>query len=93
MRPFAASGRDEEDTTVLGTLWRLPITVDRTPGEDILALARQHRLTVYDAAYLDKLARRARTCRSPHLTTNSQTRRVPSGSLYGAHLMGVAAQR
>jgi hypothetical protein len=81
--PFSpASGRGEEDPTAfLGTLSRLPITVDRTPGEDILALARRHRLTVYDAAYLDELARRGRTCRSPHLTTNSQTRRVPSGSL------------
>lgn len=49
----------EADTAAfLGALSRLAISVDRTPGEDVLALARRHRLTVYDAAYLE-LARRA----------------------------------
>ena len=42
----------------LRTVARLPIATDRTPVEDdVLALARRHRLTVYDAAYLE-LARR-----------------------------------
>lgn len=37
---------------------RLPISIDRSPDETALfALARRHRLTVYDAAYLE-LARR-----------------------------------
>jgi predicted nucleic acid-binding protein len=39
-------------------LARLGVTVDRSPEEaEVLALARRHRLTVYDAAYLE-LARR-----------------------------------
>jgi predicted nucleic acid-binding protein len=52
-------GRLTESDTIafLTALSRLAITVDRTPGEDVLVLARRHRLTVYDAAYLE-LARR-----------------------------------
>ncbi len=39
---------------------RLPIRMDRAPAEDeVLRLARAHRLSVYDAAYLE-LARRER---------------------------------
>lgn len=39
-------------------LARLPIRIDRAPdSETVLALARAHRLTAYDAAYLE-LARR-----------------------------------
>lgn len=42
----------------LRTVARLPIATDRTPVEDdVMALARRHRLSVYDAAYLE-LARR-----------------------------------
>ena len=42
-----------------GDLGLLAITIDRAPDESrTLALARQHRLTVYDAAYLE-LAQRA----------------------------------
>ncbi len=42
----------------LADLGRLPIHIDREPDSDaILALARAHRLTFYDAAYLE-LARR-----------------------------------
>ena len=42
----------------LRLLSRLGITIDRAPEEaEILALCRRHRLTVYDAAYLE-LARR-----------------------------------
>ncbi len=49
----------ERDTaTFLHGLARLRITVDRSPEQvDVLALARQRGLTVYDAAYLE-LARR-----------------------------------
>ena len=39
---------------------RLPITLDRAPDETrVLALARRHRLTVYDAAYLEVAMRLA----------------------------------
>jgi predicted nucleic acid-binding protein len=43
------------DTTLfLRALARLPITIDRTPEESaVLTLARTHRLTIYDATYLD----------------------------------------
>lgn len=48
----------EESSAFLGRLQRLPIGVDADPGSDgVLALARRHGLTVYDAAYLE-LARR-----------------------------------
>jgi predicted nucleic acid-binding protein len=45
----------EADTAAfLRTLARLAVTIDRQPGEaEILALARRHRLSVYDAAYLE----------------------------------------
>ena len=50
----------EIDTAAfLRGLSRLAVTVDRTPGEaDVLVLARQHRLTVYDAAYLELAQRK-----------------------------------
>ena len=39
---------------------RLAITLDRAPDEGrVLALARRHRLTVYDAAYLELAVREA----------------------------------
>jgi predicted nucleic acid-binding protein len=49
----------ESDTAAfLRGLARLGVTVDRSPDEvDVLTLARQRRITVYDAAYLE-LARR-----------------------------------
>jgi predicted nucleic acid-binding protein len=49
----------ENDTAAfLRGLARLGVTVDRSPEEaEVLALARRHRLSVYDAAYLE-LARR-----------------------------------
>jgi predicted nucleic acid-binding protein len=45
----------EADTAAfLRGLARLSVTVDRSPDEAaVLALARRHRLTVYDAAYLE----------------------------------------
>jgi len=45
----------EADTAAfLRTLARLAVTIDRQPGEaEVLTLARRHRLSVYDAAYLE----------------------------------------
>lgn len=45
----------EADTTMfLRGLARLGVTVDRSPEEaDVLALARRHRLSVYDTSYLE----------------------------------------
>lgn len=45
----------ESDTAAfLGALSRFPVVIDRMPDESqLLALARRHRLTVYDAAYLE----------------------------------------
>ena len=45
----------EADVTVfLRGLARLGVTIDRTPDEAaVLTLARRHRLTVYDASYLE----------------------------------------
>ncbi len=49
----------EESAAFLLDLGRLSLDVDREPsGEAVLTLARRHRLTVYDAAYLE-LARRS----------------------------------
>ena len=44
----------------LRNISRLAITIDRTPSEPgVLPLARRHRLTVYDAAYLELALREA----------------------------------
>ena len=44
---------------ILAHLVRLPIVLDRDPaGDAVLALARAHRLTFYDAAYLELALRR-----------------------------------
>jgi hypothetical protein len=46
-------------TVFLQRLTRLPIALDRTPDEGLLLdLARRHRLTVYDTAYLELAVRR-----------------------------------
>lgn len=47
-----------ETATFLADLARLPLGIDRKPdGDVVLAMARKHGLTAYDAAYLE-LARR-----------------------------------
>jgi predicted nucleic acid-binding protein len=49
-------GRITEQQTArfLRNVERLAITIDSTPDENgVLTLARRHRLTVYDAAYLE----------------------------------------
>ena len=45
----------EADTTLfLNSVARLPVALDRDPdGATVLMLARRHRLTVYDASYLE----------------------------------------
>jgi predicted nucleic acid-binding protein len=44
---------------ILAHLARLPIALDRDPvGDAVIALARAHRLTFYDAAYLELALRR-----------------------------------
>lgn len=44
---------------ILARLARLPIVLDHEPiGDAVLALARAHRLTFYDAAYLELALRR-----------------------------------
>jgi len=44
----------------LRQLTRLPVTIDTAPDEEtVMLLARQHRLTVYDAAYLELALREA----------------------------------
>jgi predicted nucleic acid-binding protein len=48
----------ERSASFLLVLRRLPIRLDPTPGDDdVVALARERNLTIYDAAYLE-LARR-----------------------------------
>src|SRR6516164_858936 len=55
-------GRLTERETIrfLRDISRLAITMDASPDESrVLTLARRHRLTVYDAAYLELAAREA----------------------------------
>lgn len=45
---------EEETKEHLGRLAEVPVVVDNSPDEvAIMTLARRHRLTVYDAAYLE----------------------------------------
>ena len=51
---------ERETTRFLRDISRLAITMDASPDESrVLALARRHRLTVYDAVYLELAAREA----------------------------------
>lgn len=50
---------DRDTTIFLGALSGMNIEVDPVPGKDaVIALARGHRLTVYDASYLEVAVRR-----------------------------------
>jgi predicted nucleic acid-binding protein len=50
---------EAETATFLRELSRLAVTLDRTPeGTEVLRLARTHRLSVYDAAYLELAQRK-----------------------------------
>jgi len=49
-----ARATENQTARFLREVSRLAITLDNSPNEaDVLALARRHRLTVYDAAYLE----------------------------------------
>jgi predicted nucleic acid-binding protein len=51
---------ERETARFLRNISRLTITVDSSPNEiQVLTLARRHRLTVYDAAYLELAVREA----------------------------------
>ena len=51
---------EADTTTFLRELSRLGVRIDRTPDEaTVLTCARQHRLTVYDACYLELAQREA----------------------------------
>ena len=51
---------EQQTARFLRSIARLSIAVDDDPGEiEVLALARRHRLTVYDAAYLELAVREA----------------------------------
>ena len=51
---------ERETSRFLRRLGQLAITVDRSPDEAaVMALALRHRLTVYDAAYLELALREA----------------------------------
>ena len=51
---------ERETTRFLRDISRLMITIDSSPNEaQVLTLARRHRLTVYDAAYLELAGREA----------------------------------
>ena len=61
-------GRLTEDDTAsfLHGISRLGIHVDRTPAEAaVLMIARRHRLTVYDASYLELALREAMPLSTP----------------------------
>ena len=50
----------QQTARLLRNVERLAITIDSTPHESgVLTLARRHRLTVYDAAYLELALRNA----------------------------------
>jgi len=52
--------REQDTTRFLRDIARVVITIDRLPDEaGVLALARRHRLTVYEAAYLELAVREA----------------------------------
>lgn len=51
---------EQQTANFLREILRLSIALDQSPDEAaVLALARRHRLTVYDAAYLELAIRRA----------------------------------
>jgi predicted nucleic acid-binding protein len=63
MRSSSTNGVDGSRNSrprFLRNVERLAITIDGTPDESgVLTLARRHRLTVYDAAYLELAVRNA----------------------------------
>jgi predicted nucleic acid-binding protein len=76
---------EQETTRFLRDISGLRISLDRTPDEAaVMALARRHRLTVYDAAYLELAQREALPLATldGELATAAQAEQV---ALVGAH--------
>jgi predicted nucleic acid-binding protein len=70
-----------------GNVERLAITIDNTPDESgVLTLARRHRLTVYDAAYLKLASRNA----LPLATLDAML--ATAARSEGVHLLGDDAE-
>jgi predicted nucleic acid-binding protein len=77
---------EADTTTFLRDLSRFGVIIDRAPQESsILALARRHRLTVYDASYL-KLAQREAV---PLTTLDGDLRQTAAA--YGVVVLGLEA--
>ena len=69
-----------DTTAFLRDLGRLPIRVDVNPGERlVLALARKHRLSVHDAAYLELAVRLAAPVASMDRALNAAARSEGAG--------------
>jgi len=78
---------EADTTTFLREISRFGVIIDRTPQETaILALARQHRLTVYDASYLELAQREA----IPLATLDNNLRKAAAAML-GVTLLGLEA--
>lgn len=75
----------KESDVFLNDLLRFPITIDASPEEKIIELARTHRLTVYDAAYLELAVREG----VPLATLDSALARAARAE--GVELLGVTA--
>ena len=68
--------RETDTALFLRNLARLPIVVDRAPEEAaVLGLARRHRLTVYDASYLELAERHAAPLATLDVTLAQAARR------------------
>jgi predicted nucleic acid-binding protein len=78
---------ESETAVFLLHLSRLRIRVDRVPDESVvLRLARTHRLSVYDAAYLELAQREG----LPLSTLDAELRKAAAGE--GVALLGVNAR-
>jgi len=77
----------ERDTAAfLRHLARLRVTVDRSPEEaDVLTLARRHRLSVYDASYLEL------ACRDGVSLATLDNQLEAAASAAGVNLLGSAS--
>jgi predicted nucleic acid-binding protein len=76
LTPVKEGGWESETAAFLLQLGRLRVRVDRLPDENaVLRLARTHRLSVYDAAYLE-LAQRERL---PLATLGADLQRAAAG--------------
>ena len=75
---------EAETTAFLSAIARLRLAEDRQPDEaEVLALARRHRLTVYDAAYLEL------SCRENLAMATLDTDLQRAASIEGVPLLGL----